>query len=296
MPDGRLEKALNDVPAESSPADENLDASQDPSAAPSGEQGSTGDGDKQEGRTLDNVRGEFMRKLAQRDDAVADLQAEIRALRTDLQSKPDTPAQPAQSANQTIDQMSLTELRTLRRGLPDDTPTDQVQQLDDYITDRAVEDKARELYRNESTRDQYARLERKANEKAMDRWPELRKRSGPFFAKVNQVLQDRGNFAENDPEAVLNAANEVGFQLGLTPAGKTVDQRKSAGNPTNVAGSANTPASHETHGGLDDDEIAQLSERLRGALPAGKKFDPDAIKKRDQFYARNHNQYERRNK
>jgi len=295
MPEDRLEKALNDVPADSSSAQDNQPANQDPAASPGGEQGSTGEDGKQEGRTLDNVRGELIRKLEQRDDALDDLRAELRALRQHIANTPEPQAnEPVNQGNKTIDQMSIAELRTLKRGLPEDTPVDQKQQLDDYILERMAEEKARDIYRDETTRDRYTRLQKKANEKALSRWPELRKRSGEFFARVNSLLQDRGRFADNDPQAVLHAANEVGYEMGLTPSGAPVDQRRRQGSPTNVAGSSDTPVDSAPQGTLSESEIEKLSKSLQSALPMGKKFDVNRIKERDQYYSKNHNQYDRR--
>jgi hypothetical protein len=288
MPNDRLDRALNDVPADPSPADDNADNAPDPSAPPGGNQDGKGDGGDQSGRTIDNVRGELVRKLEQRDAALESLRAEINQLRSEISNRPTPQSDPA---NRTIDQMSLVELRTFRSQLPDETPAADLRKLDDYIIERTAEEKARDIYRNESGRERFRREEIAANQKAMERWPELRKRGGPFFERVNQILREMGDVADNNPQAVLHAANEAGFDLGMKPADAIRDQRPSGRRPTNVAGDSNSPADSGDSVAMSDEQIKNLSQRLAGALPQGKKFDAESIKKRDKYYQDNSHLY-----
>lgn len=242
------------------------------------------------GRTPDEVRGELLRK---QDEAVAALRSEIAAgisgirdLVTGLQT-----AAPKPVANKGLEDMTVAELRTMRQQIPADQPQT-LSALDAVIHERMVGEQVSASLKKELSTQRFVQVEQEANEAAMSRWPELRDKSTQLYKLTNRLLNEAGDLAETDPRAVLNAANEAGMQLGLTPKGYT--PRPAYGRDGFVAPGRDqhAPAPGAGGGKLTADQEANLdriSRRLGDAMPAGK-FSPEQIariKERSLEYMRN---------
>lgn len=61
---------------------------------------------------------------------------------------------------------------------------------------------------------------RKLDEKALKDWPELQDKESPMYKKVEDELA-KDPHAMEKPSAFADAANRVGLEMGLTPAGFT---------------------------------------------------------------------------
>ena len=63
------------------------------------------------------------------------------------------------------------------------------------------------------------------DQRARDRWPELKNKESELYKKVQEKL-DGNPTALTDPFALLNAANDVGLSLGLLPANMLPERGK----------------------------------------------------------------------
>jgi len=252
-----LDKAIEGVLPVTPPAD------QPPGTPPS--PGEKADG---KGRGPDEVRGELIRKM---DEANANLRAEIAGLRGVVEGAVAArPAAPAGPKN--LDEMSIAELRNMRAQIPTDQPQTLVA-LDELISNRMMDERVAASVDKKLGSQRFSQLERDANESAMARWPELRDKTSKLYAATNRLLNDMGNLAETDPRAVLNAANEAGLDLGLTP--KTHGPRPVYGRDGGLApgrdqfapgpGVAGAKLSAE-----EEAELDKVSRRLGEAMPGGK--------------------------
>lgn len=244
------------------------------------------------GRTPDEVRGELLRK---QDEAVAALRAEISAgissIRGMVEGLAATKPAPAAGAAKGLEDMSVAELRAMRQQIPADQPQT-LAALDAVINDRAVDERVSLTLKRELTTQKFVQIEQEANEAAMSRWPELRDKSTQLYKLTNRLLNEAGDLAETDPRAVLNAANEAGIALGLTPKGYT--PRPAYGRDGRVVPGrdANAPAPGSPGGKLTADQEANLdriSRRLGDAMPNGR-FTPEQlarIKERSLEYMQN---------
>ena len=286
MQDGnRLDKAITSVPDTTLPEDKVVNEPVTP--APAADTKSGEPGDKDGDRSIDNVRGELIRKM---EKSQTEMQDALTGLRQDIKdaikSAPAPIAEPQNAGPKTVEQMSLTELRNLRNSLPEDSDAGQVAALDGLIMERTIDDRARALVEAESKRFTFKQREDNANEVALERWPELRQR-GEFYAKVSQKLDGMGDIANADPDAVLNAANNVGIEMGLSPAnGLRNAPSKGRRTPTNVAGANTTPGTDDGTPSLSEEKAAEIAKNLSGALPAGKKFDLKAVQDRTELYGK----------
>jgi hypothetical protein len=285
----RLDDAAKSVPAGSAPAadDPGLDTHDDDRVDDPALEGdpSTDDdpdgNDGKDGRSIENVRGELLRKMEKQNEA---LMAELRALREANQYRPEP--KPDSSKPKTLDDMSVAELEQMKDSIPEDKRAAFGQYL--------IERKAAEIARNEVERyrkvDSFESAEKHANEKAFSRWPQLHNKSSEFYQVTNRILQEMGPDADNNPRAVLDAANEAGLELRLTPQtyGARIERRE----PGSVQGGR---TSRPTKGRKDDvidmesDEQRAIRDRLATAMP-GKKFTKEQlarIAKRQKLYKDN---------
>ncbi|KPJ95873.1 MAG: hypothetical protein AMJ55_02990 [Gammaproteobacteria bacterium SG8_15] len=287
----RLNKAIDAVPDNSAPEDTSPKPETD---VKSGEPtGKTGDDEKKgEGRSIDNVRGELIRKLEKQDEEIR----ELRAMLTTQQERP--PAQdspPVDPNNRTLDQMSIDELKTAYAQLPENVDPAQKQALADYIVDRKIDEAATKKVKDETDRLSYSTQEKRANETAMNRWPELRKKGSRFYNRVNQILQDMGKLADQNPSAILQAANEAGLELGLQPATAPTDRRRGGQRTPDVATDSDAPVG-DSFKLPSQEKLEDQARKLKNALPPGKEFNMDNIKKRMAHYAKDRGAYKKGSK
>lgn len=229
---------------------------------------------KGEDRSLDNVRGELLRKQEkfQTDimSVVDDLKTEIRGL-IDTRSESKKPA--AQTSSDPLAEYSTAQLEAMRPQIPEENRA----QFESYLTDRKVSEKIESKLGNFTKTLESQQKREQYSKQALDRYPDLGDTTSEFARKVERELQRMPSIDKN-PRALLDAANEVAAIEGVKPAMRRKVQGKPA--PTGTA-PADSP---EPETRLSDEERASIAKKLRAALPKGKTFNMDRIKKREQFY------------
>lgn len=283
----RLDK-LSSVEPDSLPGandgDTNQETSPNPGPAP-GDKSGEGVGSKESGgRTVENVHGELTRKLEQQKEyftgVVSSLEAKIERL---LEARSTASGEPAQSKSaNTLDDLSLQDLRNIRPQVPED----QREAFDQYLRDREIKETVQAEVRSAEQIRQYQAAEADANKQAVNRWPDLRDKSSAIYSKTNEILARMGDAADNDPRAVLNAANEAGIELGLIP--RVVQGPRVTGVRHTAPGGTNAPAPSDP-ANVDTERLNEIAGKLGGAFKGGKISDEamERIRENTAFYRQN---------
>jgi hypothetical protein len=265
----RLDK-LSSVEPDSLPGDNDGDANHDAQSHPGTAPGNQSGEDKSQkdtgGRTVDNVHGELTRKLDQQREyftgVVSSLEQKIERL---LEAR--SGGEPAKPTSQnSLDDLSLQDLRNIRPNVP----KDQLAAFDEYVSERSIEEKVQSQVQAIQQQQQYAQAEVEANKQAVNRWPDLRDKSSAIYAKTNEILARMGDRADNDPRAVLNAANEAGIELGLAP--RTVQGPRMTGVRHTAPGGTNAPPPDKAST-IDEARLNEIAGKLGGAFKGGKISD-----------------------
>jgi hypothetical protein len=113
------------------------------------------------------------------------------------------------------------ELRQFKRTLNLEEVTEsQLEALDDLIIERAVEEKYTKL----TTAQEKKAKAKQMDEQAYKNWPELKDEESEFYKAVDTYMGEHGLDRE---DSLLAAANAVGLDMGLQPAGR----RDAGGDP-----------------------------------------------------------------
>jgi hypothetical protein len=270
----RLDDAHRSVPAGSSPDNEydepvNEDLDYDADAAGDAAD-SEDEPDGKDGRTIANVRGELLRKLDKSQQVVLD---EIRALREEnarLKDQYGVPTPAARTSEpKTLDDLSIQELEQMRLNVPDE----QKAAFEEYYIQRKVAATVDEKLSGFEQQTTFRTQEQKYNAQAFERWPQLHDRNSDFYRVTDRIMREMGNGADANPRAVLDAANEAGFELGIGPASGI---RRSPRDPGGVV------PGRTSRGTKRQDEAPELdngvTSRLAEAMP-GKKFSKEQLKR-----------------
>jgi hypothetical protein len=270
----RLDEASRSVPAGSSPDDADYQTNDDALEANASAAGDADDGGDEPGgeggRTIDNVRGELLRKMEKQNQMLMD---ELRALRQQQEARRDYGV-PAQTQPQTLDDLSIEQLENMRANVPDE----QKAAFEAYLSDRKIDEKVNEKVKAVTSKQTFAQREAEANQMAFDRWPALRDKSSELYRMTDSILTSMGKEADKNPRAILDAANEAGLELGLTPSGSGAIRRRhrEPGNST-VSGRSTRPT--QTQEKAEEPELSQSEiNRLAQAMP-GKKFTKEQMKR-----------------
>lgn len=284
----RLDEAIRSVPADSSSADSDQDNDQDLDIEDTPSQGyEDDDGDQPEDgesgkRTIENVRGEVLRKL---DKTNKEMMRELQALREESKRMTEqfgvpSNAQPASNQPKTLDDMSVQELETMRANVPED----QAAAFEHYLQERKIDEKVNKHLNEFQQKTQRKTAEQRFNEQAIDRWPALRDTSTEFYRITDRILGEMGPIAADNPRAVLDAANEAGLELGLSPSTGVRSIKREPGSVAPGRRTAPGPGSRNDVPNLESME--EIASRLQNAMP-GKKFTKDQLKriaKRQKLY------------
>jgi hypothetical protein len=282
----------------SSPSEEKPDES----GSPASEQGGSSEG---EGRTLDNVRGELLRKqekdAAQLQEQIALLHDSVQKMAEAFQSQaknmaerpqPARPQQPMQpnpwgAPTPAPDEYTDEQLQqALRSGRL--TP-EQSREVERMLNERRVESKTKELFEKRDREQQMAAAEADAENAALQSFPALRDPNSEFSRKVNAALETQRNQFGKFPHDKFDVANRVARQMGVE-ASRIV----TPGYVGKPEASDPRPSDDEPEG-LPDDRIKQIAENLKYALPVKrnpktgrmerKQFNLKRIKERSKRYA-----------
>lgn len=229
-----------------------------------------------EGRTIDNVHGEFSRKfgdIATRQGRFED--AVMRRL-DDLASKI-SGRQPEQQQPKTkLEDYSVAELTAYLNGLPADNP--QRAQVEGVIADKIVNDKVRDAVKDITGREQAKAAKRESLRVAVERYPDLKDETSPFWQAVDRELRYRGDgYAQTNPNAVLDVANEMAQRMGVTAKRNIrttprVPDRPGANRRDHAA-----PVQSDEQFAMSEEDALKIAGKLEAAL--GRKFKPEEIKK-----------------
>lgn len=282
---GRLQNAIQSVDPESLPGDgTNPKAPDEPNPeAASGKKGGKGTDGGNDGRTVDNVRGELMRKMEKEREYFTDL---VRSLESKIETLTSVagPAKPANTkgAPNTLDDLSIAELKTLRAQVPEE----QREAFEEYFEERRVREVAEAQVRAITNKQSFADTEKTATEVALTRWPDLRDATSELYRATNKVLRDMGAAADSNPRAILDAANEAGMQLGLSPRAGNIRRMRSV--KGTAPGATDSPVDSDGDVAVDTEEISRLAAKFAGVTKEGKfsKEQMDRIMKNAAEYRR----------
>lgn len=275
---------LEDVQPDPSPGEDDQSLEQEPEATPEGDAEGEGEGN---GRTIDNVYRELSRKQEEfQSKMMSQFMDAQRQLVESLKPQPE----PEKKTGNTLDDMSVQELRNARAQIAEANP-EQLAEFDAYVNQRMVDEQVNSRMSQWEQRQQAEQLRSKAQQDAIRRYPELSQRGSEFYSAVNARLNELGDtYVKANPRAVLDAANDVAAELGVSPrqAGKVAQMRGRVANKSNANPKANEP---EEKTGMSDSDMDAIAKRLAGAMPKGKQFDKKSIKERDKFYRENSQYY-----
>jgi hypothetical protein len=274
----------DDEPMEGQEFEQELDeTAQEPDADTGHGDGEEGEGEKS-GRTIENVYRELSRKQeefqAQMMSQFMDAQ---RQLIENLKSQPEP-----EKKTGTLDDMSVTELETFRAQVAEQNP-EKLGEFDDYLNQRRVDERVSSRMSEWEKRQRQEQLRSKAQQDALRRYPELATQGSPFYTAVNARLNELGDaYVEANPRAVLDAANDVAAEMGVSPrqASKAASMRGRVASKSNSNPKAKEKDKDEDKG-LSDSEHEKIASRLSHAMPKGKKFDKKSLQERNKFYRDN---------
>lgn len=248
------------------------------------------DDDKGE-RTLDNVRGELVRKLEdseKRSDTKLDaILTRMDNMQGDIagrnQAPPDKPA--STPGGNPLDSYSVDQLQLALVNEQVDEPTKQ--SINAYLPVRVARDEARRIGEENRLTDVAARTRQEANQAAVDRYPDLVNPATQLHKEVNRILLARGSQTQN-PTAVLDAANEAAARLGFEMKAPSRQPRVPQ-TPAGVNNQAPVSGDPNEYEGMTDTEIDAIASKLDHLLGRNKDgtkktFDKDFIREQSKIY------------
>jgi hypothetical protein len=240
-------------------------------------------------RPVENVRRELSRKQDKFQDEVSTAISQLAQGQVEMQHAITgfISSKPEQKTGNKLDDMSIQELRSLRTEVAESNP-DKLPEFDVYMTDRMVDERVDARMSEFKTVNKVDSLRNQANDVATARYPELSRDGSQFRNAVNVRLNELGDaYVNNNPRAVLDAANDVSAEMGLAPA----TPRPNTQMQSRIAGTRTQGAPEQTIdvGGLpvDDTELDKIATRLQDAMPPGKTFDKKAMKENMKSYGDN---------
>ena len=270
----RLDEAAKSVNAGPSPADDEILESADDLDLDASAAGDADDSDDEQGegteRTAENVRREVLRKMEKSQKEMEAKLADIARENQDLKSQLVNRQRPSSDGPKTFDDMSVNELIQIQDTIPDE----QKAAFNAYLLDRKVDERVDEKLGKFKNTSQFAAREDQFNQQAYDRWPQLRQKGSEFYGIADKILSEMGSAGDKNPRAVLDAANEAGLELGLSPATAIRSTRR---NPGNVAPGRSTKGTQSKTPEQTAEDKA-IASRLQNAMP-GKKFSKEALKR-----------------
>lgn len=219
-------------------------------------------------RPAENVRREVLRKHDE-------LKAEVLGLRdlvTQLVSAKTAPASP-----QTLDDMSVDQLRDLKLKIPDERKAE----FDAYYQERVIDDRLNTKLTKHAETERQAQARKRANQVAVDRYPQLLDRASAFRAEVNRRMATLDpNYIRYNERIVLNIAEDVASEQGLSP--RTVKGSRSFGQPGSTRRSEAPVKDGSVQGTMSDAEYEKIASKLKHAKKGG--FDKTRIMARNKEY------------
>lgn len=246
---------------------------------------------KDEGRDLDNIHREFARKQNAFEERITSrLESVVDRLRNELRSSPAPASEPVGQGGNQLDKLPLEQLRNMRSQIPEE----QKEAFEDYLIERVIKEQTTSFEEKFTQQHQTDLKRREANQKAMNRYPDLADKTSDLYKAVAAEMRSRGGreYVAKSPTAVLDVASSVASDLGVMPAtAPRKGPRAKPHQPTARRGSRPVDArsGDET---ITDEKVRAISDRLRGLIP-GIKLDEKKIKEKHKVYKDNQNLFVR---
>jgi hypothetical protein len=226
-------------------------------------------------RTPDEIRGELLRK---QEKAMADLKQEQQDFMgsildkfNDIAGKLSQPSPQQPGVQKKIEEYTADELKTFRGKVPEGESAE----LEFRIQLAEQEERLEKKFQVQTNQQRLRDDRDKFNAMAVERYPDLKKKGSDFARAVQRHLDSiDSQLVTNHPRSILDAANAVAIESGVSPKRRVLSMQKPvAGNtgPADAPVDASEPS---------DEELTAEARRLSRALPEGQKFDLDYIKQR----------------
>lgn len=271
-----LDKRLQGVIAPEPPAGEEHDHNE---PDPSGGQ-NIDEGDKSSGRTLDNVYGEMRRRQEEadlrNDQRMSTMESMVESLVSGFASNP-----PAAKPNTDPGEPSIAQLRQARDEAED---PQRRSQLNDLIVEHTAKQMSNAAIEEYAASSAVRERETRANQEAVNRYPDLLVASSPLYKAVQQALGRRSD--ADRPGVILDVANDVAIAMSISPIQNPYSREVSSvargdgsGKPTQKS----QDKEDEELGVISDEEFDRIAERLAPAMRSGKftKENRESIKAKD---------------
>lgn len=253
---------LKDVPADSSPVDDpDLDIENAPDV---------GDDDDGKERPVENVRREMMRR---QDSLRSEVMGELASIKELFRGEKPDPATTSDGPKTP----SVAELKAMEGQVTEDTQ----KMYDDALRDAMIREEVDRRVSTESAAQHVQSMREDARLQATSRYSDLSVPGSDFRQEVETRLRQLGEgYMESNPRAILDAANDVAAERGITAAVVTRQRVPGMTPASSRSNAAPTKGGTETVDPDEpsDEEISTMAAKLRSAMP-NKEFSPEAIKR-----------------
>lgn len=276
-----LKSQLTGVKQDSPPADT------EPAATIEPDKNKTGEKDKKgEDRTIENVRGELLRKLDQFQTNMMNQTTQFAEKFGRLESMLEGKGTPKPNTNaDSLDNYSVQQLENHRSTIAEENKA----AFEAYLTDRKVHEGVAEQLSAFKSQQLLDQERSKYGNIAAARFPEITDSASKFAMAVDAEIRsmDESQVLSN-PRIVLDVANEIAHAQGLKP-----QARRAVQGITRPAPVGTSPANTEKPSGLlTSEEREAIAARLKYALPKHKRkdgFNMDNIVEKEEFYRSDRN-------
>lgn len=239
-----------------------------------------GDGKGSKGRTAENVHREMSRKFEQERKERQQFQERMLGMferLTENFGRPE-PAKPDNQNGDSLSNLTVTQLKNMRAQVP----AEQKAAFEEYLVERMVDEQVEAKVGKTLKAQNLTTTRKQVAQEAVNLYPDLADNTSEFYQKVDKELRQRGEaYANNNPHAVLDVAAYVAARTGVV---QNVRNRA----PGAPASKRNAPpAKKQDDGGLPVERANSLASALQGALPKGKKFNIDKVRKASKVYLDN---------
>jgi hypothetical protein len=228
-------------------------------------------------RPMANLVAEITRKVS---EPLMKSQEQMFAQLADMQQSANKQTPEPVQQKTGLDAYTLDQLEDHAATLEETDPMKK--KIEKHVSDRIIHETIAQQVGAFTSEQRLEDSRREWGRKAMAKFPDLEDTGSDFFKKVDAELKtmDPG-IVRTDPRAAYNAAHIVAASEGVKSA-----PRRQVTKPAATKGSAK-PADVPNDDGPSDNEIDEMSRKLQGALPKGKKFDKERIRERSKYYQTN---------
>jgi hypothetical protein len=258
------------------------DLDRDEDASTDADASGTEDDDEKDGRDLNKLHREFSRKQEKFQREMTEKFSQAMSELTLALKATSQPSKPEQQDGNSLDNLSVKQLKDMRSQVPEE----QKDAFSDYLTERIISEQVNQRTQQATKIQTFESSRTRANQMALDRYPQLKERGSEFRDAVAAELQIRGgkSYAESNPSSLLDVANEIASNMGVQ-AKATIRTRRPSPNLPNARKGARPVKVTETET-MSDEQAMDIKTRLEGSIP-GVKFDIKKIKERHKLYRDN---------